>query len=115
MHFFMDSYVKSKPIQIDLSMLSNCNRLVIAFHFFFFYYYYLILFLSNFTFHLWFLSLIMHAILYYIIILYYYIISTPASSTTKTDRHDIAEILLKVVLNTKNQSNQSILLFIFTV
>jgi hypothetical protein len=32
---------------------------------------------------------------------------TPASSTTKTGRHDIAEILLKVVLNTKNQSNQS--------
>jgi hypothetical protein len=29
---------------------------------------------------------------------------TPASSTTKTDRHDIAEILLKVVLNTKNKS-----------
>jgi hypothetical protein len=28
---------------------------------------------------------------------------TPASSTTKTGRHDIAEILLKVVLNTKNQ------------
>ena len=28
---------------------------------------------------------------------------TPASSTTKTDRHDIAEILLKVVLNTINQ------------
>jgi hypothetical protein len=27
-----------------------------------------------------------------------------ASSTTKTGRHDIAEILLKVVLNTKNQS-----------
>jgi hypothetical protein len=25
---------------------------------------------------------------------------TPASSTTKTGRHDIAEILLKVVLNT---------------
>jgi hypothetical protein len=25
----------------------------------------------------------------------------PASSTTKTGRHDIAEILLKVVLNTK--------------
>ena len=25
---------------------------------------------------------------------------TPASSTTKTDRHDIAEILLKVALNT---------------
>jgi hypothetical protein len=32
---------------------------------------------------------------------------TPASSTTKTGRHDIAEILLKVSLNTKNQSNKS--------
>jgi hypothetical protein len=31
---------------------------------------------------------------------------TPASSTTKTGHHDIAEILLKVVLNT-NKSNQS--------
>jgi hypothetical protein len=29
---------------------------------------------------------------------------TPASSTTKTGRHDIAEILLKVALNTKSQS-----------
>jgi hypothetical protein len=29
---------------------------------------------------------------------------TPASSTTKTGRHDITEILLKVALNTKNQS-----------
>jgi hypothetical protein len=29
---------------------------------------------------------------------------TPASSITKTGRHDIAEILLKVALNTKNQS-----------
>jgi hypothetical protein len=28
---------------------------------------------------------------------------TPASSTTKTGRHDIAEILLKVALNTNNQ------------
>jgi hypothetical protein len=28
----------------------------------------------------------------------------PASVTTKTGRHDIAEILLKVELNTKNQS-----------
>jgi hypothetical protein len=28
---------------------------------------------------------------------------TPASSTTKTGRHDIAEILLKMALNTKNQ------------
>jgi hypothetical protein len=27
---------------------------------------------------------------------------TPASSTTKTGRHDIAEILLKVALSTKN-------------
>ena len=31
---------------------------------------------------------------------------SPASSTTKTGRHDIAEILLKVVLNTINQINQ---------
>ena len=29
---------------------------------------------------------------------------TPGSSTTKTGRHDIAEILLKVALNTKNQN-----------
>jgi hypothetical protein len=28
---------------------------------------------------------------------------TPASFTTKTGRHDIAEILLKVALNNKNQ------------
>jgi hypothetical protein len=32
---------------------------------------------------------------------------TLASSTTKTGRHDIAEILLKVALNTKNHINQS--------
>jgi hypothetical protein len=31
---------------------------------------------------------------------------TPASSTTKTGRHDIAEILLKVALNTK-KTNQN--------
>jgi hypothetical protein len=30
---------------------------------------------------------------------------TPASSTTKTGRHDIAEILLKEALNTKIKSN----------
>jgi hypothetical protein len=37
---------------------------------------------------------------------------TPASSTTKTGHHDIAEILLKVALNTKNQSiNQSFIVF----
>ena len=38
---------------------------------------------------------------------------TPASSTTKTCRHDIAEILLKVALNTKKiKSNLSKELFI---
>jgi hypothetical protein len=31
---------------------------------------------------------------------------TPASSTTKTGCHDIAEILLKVALNTKKSINQ---------
>jgi hypothetical protein len=30
-------------------------------------------------------------------------VGIPASSTTKTGRHDIAEILLKVALNTKNK------------
>jgi hypothetical protein len=36
---------------------------------------------------------------------------TPASSTTKTGCHDITEILLKVALNTKNQSiSQSFIL-----
>jgi hypothetical protein len=32
---------------------------------------------------------------------------TLASSTTKTGRHDIAEIFLKVALNTKKSINQS--------
>jgi hypothetical protein len=32
---------------------------------------------------------------------------TPASSTIKKGRHDIAEILLKVALNTIDQTNQS--------
>jgi hypothetical protein len=32
------------------------------------------------------------------------LLGTPASSTTKTGRHDIAELLLKVALSTKNQS-----------
>jgi hypothetical protein len=36
---------------------------------------------------------------------------SPASSTTKTGRHDIAEILLKVALSTKNQINQSCFYF----
>ena len=40
---------------------------------------------------------------------------TPPSSTTKTGRHDIAEILLKVELSTKNQKNQSIPSIIFSV
>jgi trehalose/maltose hydrolase-like predicted phosphorylase len=31
-------------------------------------------------------------------------LGTPASSTTKTGRHDVAEILLKMVLNTKYQN-----------
>jgi hypothetical protein len=31
-------------------------------------------------------------------------LGTPASSTTKTGCHNTAEILLKVALNTKNQS-----------
>jgi hypothetical protein len=31
---------------------------------------------------------------------------TPASSTTKTGHHDIAEILLKVALNTKIQNSK---------
>jgi hypothetical protein len=33
---------------------------------------------------------------------------TPDPSTTKTGRHEIAEILLKVALNTKNQIKSSI-------
>jgi hypothetical protein len=33
---------------------------------------------------------------------------TPASSTTKTGRHDIAEILLKVALKKQKSINQSI-------
>ena len=41
---------------------------------------------------------------------------TPASSTTKTGRHDIAEILLKVALNIKKSINQSVIkrCFFFT-
>jgi len=38
---------------------------------------------------------------------------TPASPTTKTGRHDIAEILLKVALkHQKSNQNQSILCFV---
>jgi hypothetical protein len=36
----------------------------------------------------------------------------PASSTTKTGRHDIAEILLKVALNTINRYNQTDFVFV---
>ena len=36
----------------------------------------------------------------------------PASPTTKTGCHDIAEILLKVALITKIQSNQSCLIYV---
>jgi hypothetical protein len=36
--------------------------------------------------------------------------ATPASSTTKIGPHDIAEILLKVALNTKNSNSISFLL-----
>jgi hypothetical protein len=35
-------------------------------------------------------------------------VGTLASSTTKTGRHDITKILLKVALNKINQINQSI-------
>jgi hypothetical protein len=34
----------------------------------------------------------------------------PVSSTNKTDRHDITEILLKVVLNTINQTIKAALM-----
>ena len=37
---------------------------------------------------------------------------TPASSTTKTGRHDIAEILLKVALSTKNQIKSNEILIV---
>ena len=40
---------------------------------------------------------------------------TPASSTTKTGRHDIPEILLTVALNTKNHHQSSSYLFPVTV
>jgi hypothetical protein len=40
---------------------------------------------------------------------------TPASSTTKTGRHDIAEILLKVTLKLKHQNSFILKLFIFFV
>jgi hypothetical protein len=39
--------------------------------------------------------------------------STTASSTTKTGRHDIAEILLNVALNTKNKKINLFLQYVF--
>ena len=33
------------------------------------------------------------------------VLRTPVSSTNKTDRHDMTEILLKVALNNINQTN----------
>ena len=41
--------------------------------------------------------------------------STPVSSTNKTDRHDITEILLKVALNTINLNPTSICEFLTTL
>jgi len=38
---------------------------------------------------------------------------TPASSSPKTGRHDIAEILLKVALNTINQSIKAFMMINF--
>jgi hypothetical protein len=40
---------------------------------------------------------------------------TPASSTIKTGHHDIAEILLKVALNTKNQNQSNPLILSETI
>jgi len=37
--------------------------------------------------------------------------STPVSSTTKTGRHDIAEILLKVALSTKIKSSSLLVMY----
>jgi hypothetical protein len=40
---------------------------------------------------------------------------TPVSSTTKTGCHDIAEILLKVALSTKNQNQRCIMFYYIKV
>jgi hypothetical protein len=40
---------------------------------------------------------------------------SPASSNTKTGCHDIAEILLKVALNTKNHQSSSVMLWLSVV
>jgi hypothetical protein len=40
---------------------------------------------------------------------------TPTSSTTKTGRHDIAEILLKVALNTINQIKSNLIFSVYRI
>jgi hypothetical protein len=40
---------------------------------------------------------------------------TPVSSTNKTDRHDITEILLKVALNTINESVSTYLIYLTNI
>ena len=42
-------------------------------------------------------------------------LGTLVSSTSKTDRHDITEILLKVAVNTINQPTLYIYIYIYTV
>jgi hypothetical protein len=39
-------------------------------------------------------------------------LDTPVSSTNKTDRHDIIKILLKVALNTIDQTNKQPYVFV---
>jgi hypothetical protein len=41
----------------------------------------------------------------------WFYLGTPASSTLKTGHHDIAEILLKVALNTINHNHKSSLMY----
>ena len=40
---------------------------------------------------------------------WWFSMGTPVSSTNKTDRHDIAEILLKVALSTKAQTQDNLI------
>jgi hypothetical protein len=50
-----------------------------------------------------------HFAVYFIIdAIFWLSLGTPVSSTNKTDRHDIAEILLKMALNTINQTKPAI-------
>jgi hypothetical protein len=57
----------------------------------------------------------MYSIQYYVVKcvseLWWFSPGTQVSSTNKTDRHDITEILLKVALNTINQQSNCMLLF----